>query len=108
MPNGRRRLFSTFASSILLGASMLAATPAPAQTGGEGGWNNPYCCNVTGCGWGTLYGPGYGYSCCFNDGYGWYSLHAWGTDACYIYPPYQSPDQPTDRVSQGPAEPAGQ
>lgn len=104
MSNGRKKLSATFASAILVAASALVATPAPAQYG-PGPVSEPYCCNVNGCGWGTLSGPGWGYDCCYYDGYRWYSLHVWGTDDCYIYPPYQSPDEAGDRVSQ---EQAGQ
>ena len=46
MSNGRKRIFATFASSALLAAAALAATPAPAQTGsGTGEEDNPVTCN---------------------------------------------------------------
>jgi len=98
MPNGRKKLSAIFASSFLVAASALVATPAPAQYG-PGPISDPYCCNVYGCGFGTAYGPGYGYACCVNDGWGWYSVHVWGTDQCYLVPPYQSPKQSSDRPS---------
>lgn len=106
MPNGRRKLSSIFASSILAAASALTvATPAPAQYG-PGPISDPYCCNVYGCGFGTTYGPGYGYACCYNDGWGWYSAHVWGYDRCYLAPPYESSKNAANGASKALSEPA--
>lgn len=107
MLNGRKRVFARIAGSMLLATASLVTAPAPAQTG-DPGWNDPYCCNVNGCGWGTTSGPGWGYDCCYYNGSGWYSLHSWGTDACYIYPPFQSPDEADDRVSKERTQPSEQ
>ena len=47
MPNGRKRIFATFASSALLAASAFAATPAFAQTGsGSGEDESTTTCNI--------------------------------------------------------------
>lgn len=47
MPTPMKKPFATFSSSILLAASALAATPAPAQTGsGTGEDDNPVTCNL--------------------------------------------------------------
>lgn len=105
MMNGRKRVFATFAGSIVLAASTLVATPAPAQYGG--GSSQPYCCSAAGCGFGNQYGNGYGYNCCYNDGYGWYSAHVWGYDACYMCPPDQSAKQSGERPSKALRKPRG-
>lgn len=99
MLNVRKKLSAIFGSSILVASSAFVTTPAFAQYG-IGPSSEPYCCNVNGCGWGREFGTGNSYSCCYNDGWGWYSAHPWGFDQCYIFPPYQSPDEATDSASQ--------
>lgn len=105
MLKGRKRVRGSFAASILLTAS-LAASPAPARTGGGGGAYNYYSCydpnsGSAGGGYGNGYGYGPGYGCCQYDVYsgGWYIMYVSHWEPCPP-PPYQSPEQPTDRASE--------
>ena len=99
MPNGRKRMISALASSALMAAASLAATPAPAQTGGDGyGVGQP--CSP----WGGGYG---GLECCYFPGQGWYYYYdVVGGGYCGGY--YQAPEEPTDRPAEEPAQSPGQ
>ena len=87
MLNGSKRLFGTIASSILLSASGLAASPAAAQAGGAGSAGGPsgndaVCCATWGC-----TPPGGAGICCVYDPstQNWYRYYVWGYDFCDPY-----------------------
>lgn len=99
MLNRKKRLISSFASPILIAASTLVATPAPAQT--SGGGVSYHCYDPSTGGYG-----GWGYGCCEYDVYsgGWYRMYATHWEPCT--PPDYSPES-EDPQSKAPAEPAG-
>ncbi len=106
MLNGRQKVVARIASSILLAASALVATPAPAQTGGgtdsEYDW---YCCSASGCGY--YYQTGYGVSCCYWAGYAWWDNNAhWGLEPCTL-PMFQAPGEADDTAVPKLSDPAG-
>jgi len=106
MLNRRKRLFATFAASILVAASGLVAAPAPAQTGGGGGDNYYNCNDITSGGYGTY--P-WGYGCCQYDAWsgGWYRMYVTHWEPC-TGPYGEAPEEPTVRPSQELSESPGQ
>lgn len=92
MPNGRKRLFATFAGAVLAAASLTpaVAAPAPADTsvGAEENYY-PGCYDVT---TGGQYPYGGGYNCCVYDEawQGWYIMYATHWEPCT--PPYGAPE----------------
>lgn len=105
MPNARKSL-SAFASSILLAASALVASPAPAQTGdGNPSGSDIYCCSVSGCAFYYMSGPGT--SCCYWAGYAWWAqTNHWDLERCTL-PMFQSPGEADDTAAPTYSEPAG-
>ena len=106
MTSGRKRLFATFASSMVLAASALAPTPALAQTGGGGGGSGggSYCyCQGSHLG-GCL--PEEGTACYeYCEYYRYYIIGPPPPECGGGY--YQPIDDPAERPSQAEAEPAG-
>jgi hypothetical protein len=94
--DGRNRLAGTIASSILMAASALVATPASAQAGGGTGYDDyPGCIDITG-------NPNpYAYGCCrYEEEWGgWYRNLVTHREPC-TGPYGQAPDEPDDRISQ--------
>jgi hypothetical protein len=104
MLNESKRVLRTFAASILLAASTLVATPAPAQTGGwSGGYDDYECCTISGCP--PSSGPYDGCCVYYEWAGGWYRHFVTHSEPC---DPYGGATEPADRPSQEVTEPAGQ
>lgn len=110
MLKGMKKLSAAFASSVLLAASTLVATPAPAQTG-SGGGAGCYCLQ-----WSHLGGCGY-----WDEDGNWRDYTY--DQCCYYYPyyiigppppecgggyEYQPSEDPAVRPSDEPSESPGQ
>jgi hypothetical protein len=109
MPNGIKKISSAFASCVLLAASALVATPAPAQTGGggAGGGSACYCQYASHLGGCEFYSDGqYHYEQCCED-YRYYIIGP-PPPECEPYLYSNQPDEePSERPSEETAEPAG-
>ena len=104
MPNARKRLFATLASSLVLAASALAPAPALAQTGGGGGPDS--YCTCQGSHLGPCLPEESGPCSEYCEQYRYYNI---GTPPPECDPYYYQPtDEPAERPSEETAEPAGQ
>lgn len=108
MMNTGKRLFATFASSMLLAASALAPTPALAQTSGGGGSGPGSYCYCQGSHLGGCYAEESGPCAEYCEQYR-YQIVAPPPPECWSYFNYyyQSVEDPAERPSDETADPAG-